>query len=362
MLRRVRWLLLAATAAVAAVVGWVYWHGRALRLAERPVLPAPLPQNTAAVASQWEYEIKSGGQSRILVRASHFEQVKDPPVIYLENLEIEIRQLDGPRYDLVRSPRGTFRQTEGALTAEGEVEITLGLRRPPAEPAERVMKIRTRAVSLDTQTNRAWTAEAAEFEFGTASGRCVGASYDPNAREIVMESEAELRWAAADGRRPPLEVRASKVIYREATADVILMAPSGLRRGGFELRGQDAFVKLDESGRLQHVQTTQASGFDRQSGRLLEFASGELMVSFTPEAEVSRIEATRRARVVSTSAPGVMEVAADRVDLEFEQGRQGAELRHALAMGQGSVESRPAARPGRPPQPARALASEVIHL
>lgn len=362
MLRRVRWLLLAAMAALAALVGWVYWRERAARLAGRPAPPAPLPQNTAAVASQWEYEIKSGGQSRILVRASHFEQVKDPPLIRLKDLEIEIRELDGPRYDLVRSPSGTFRQAEGALTAEGEVEITLGLRRPPAEPAPRLMKIRTRAVSLDAQTNRTWTTEPAEFEFGLASGRCVGASYDPNAREIVMEAEAELRWASAGGRKPPLEVRASKVIYREATADVILLAPSELRRGGFELRGRDAFVKLDEDGRLQHVQTTRAAGRDRGKGRQLEFASGELMVHFTPEAEVRRIEATRRASVVSTSAPGVMEVAADRVDLEFEPGPDGSQLRHALAMGQGRVESRPAARAGRPPQPVRVLTSEVIHL
>ncbi len=224
------------------------------------------------------------------------------------------------------------------------------------------MKIRTRAVSLDAQTNRTWTGEPAEFEFGLASGRCVGASYDPNAREIVMESNAELRWASADGRRPPLEIRASKVIYREATADVILMDPSELRRGGFQLRGRDAFVKLDDEGRLQHVQTTQAAGSDRMPGRVLEFASGELMVRFTPEAEVSKIEATRRATIVSASAPGVTEVAADRVDLDFEPGREGAELRHALAMGQGRVESRPAARTGRPPQPVRVLTSDVIHL
>lgn len=362
MLRRVRWLLLAAMAVLAALVGWVYWRERAARLAERPAPPAPLPQNTAAVASQWEYEIKSGEQSRVLVRARQFEQVKDPPVIHLEGLEIQIRQLDGPRYDLVRSPRGTFRQSDGALTAEGDVEITLGLRRAPAEPPPRVMKIRTRAVSLDANTNRAWTEAPAEFEFGLARGRCVGASYDPNAREIVMESEAELSWASADGRRPPIEVRASKVIYREATADVILMAPSHLRRGGFELHGQDAFVKLDDQGRLEHVQTTEAVGADRAVGRLLEFQSGELMLRFTPEAEVRKVEATRRARLISTSAPGITEVTADRVDLDFEPGANGAELRHALAMGQGRVHNRPAARAGRPPQPVRVLTSEVIHL
>lgn len=362
MLRRVRWLLLAAMAAVAALVAWVYWQGRLERIARRPELPAPLPRNTAAVASQWEYEIKSGEQSRILVRAREFEQVKEPPVIHLRGLEVEIRQADGPRYDLVRSPEGTFRQTEGTLTAEGEVEITLGLRRGEGGPPPKVMTIRTSAVSLDVQTNRAWTERPAEFESGRARGWCVGASYDPASREIVMESAAELEWSSENGARPPLRVSASKIIYREATADVILMAPSRLVRGGFELRGQDAFVKLNDEGLIEHVQTAQAAGSDRAAGRALDFEAGELMVRFGPDAEVRKIEASRRARIVSVTAGGVTEVTADRVGLDFEPGKEGAELRHALAMGQGRVESRPAARRGAPPPPVRVLTSEVIHL
>lgn len=361
MLRRVRWLLVAAMVAVAGGVGWVYWRERAAREQAREVPPPPLPQNTAAVASQWEYEIKSGSQSRILMRAQRFEQVKEPAEIRLEGLEMEIRQLDGPRYDLVKSPRGTFRQKEGFLTAEGDVEITLGLTRAPGAEAGRVMRIRTSAVSLDVQTNRTWTDKPAEFDYGAARGRCVGASFDPGTREIVMEGEAELEWLAGEG-KPPLRVQAAKVTYKEATADVILAAPSRLERGGFELRGQDAFVKLNEEGQLAHVQTTGASGIDRMPGRRLDYTAGELIVYFGPKAEVSKIEATRGARLVSTAGTGVTEVTADRLDLEFGQGKEGSELRHALAMGRGRVESRPAARKERLREASRVLESEVIHL
>jgi lipopolysaccharide transport protein LptA len=360
MLRRVRWMLLVAMAVVAAGVGWVYWKERESRRLSRQAPPAPLPDNTAAVAAQWEYEIKSGSQSRILIRASRFEQSKEPPVIQLEGLEMEIRQVDGPRYDLVRSRRGTFSQQQGILTADGAVEITLGLMRGAAPPP-RLMRIRTSGVRLDVQTNRAWTEKETEFEFGAARGRCLGASYDPAAREIVMEAQAELEWAGSAG-KPPLQISASRVLYRELASEVMLSAPSRLVRGGFELRGQDAFVKLNEQGEIDRLETTGAAGTDRMPGRRLDYEAGGLVVHFGEKAEVRKIEATGRARLASTAAAGITEVTSERLFLDFLPGQSGAELRHALAMGRGRVENRPAARKDRPPQPVRVLEGEAIHM
>jgi len=353
-------MLLLAMTVVAAGVGWVYWKERESRRLSRQAPPAPLPENTAAVAAQWEYEIKSGAQSRILVRASRFEQSKDPPVIRLEGLEMEIRQVDGPRYDLVRSPHGTFSQQQSLLTADGAVEITLGLTRG-APPPRRLMRIRTSGVKLDVQTNRTWTDNDAEFEFGAARGRCLGASYDPSAHEIVMETQAELEWTGSAG-KPPLQISASRVLYRELTSDVMLAAPSRLVRGGFELRAQDAFVKLNERGEIDRVETTGAAGTDRLPGRRLDFEAAGLVVHFAEKAEVRKIEATGRARLLSAAVAGITEVTSERLFLDFLPGQSGAELRHALAMGRGRVENRPAAHKARPPQPVRVLESEVIHM
>ncbi len=354
-------MLLLAMAVVAAGVGWVYWRERELRRQSHQAPPPPLPENTSAVAAQWEYEIKSGAQSRILIRASRFEQSKAPPVIRLEGLEMEIRHVDGPRYDVVRSPRGTFSQKEGVLSADGAVEITLGLLRDAAAPPGRIMKIRTSAVRLDVQTNRAWTEKEAAFEFGRARGRCLGASYDPGAREIIMEAQAELEWEGSAG-KPPLQVSASRVLYREQSDEVALTAPSRLVRGAFELRGRDAFVKLNEDGEIERVETTGAAGTDRMPGRRLDYEADQLTVHFGEKAEVRKIEATQGARLLSTAAAGATEVRADRLYLDFAAGKSGSELRHALAMGQGRVENRPAAIRGRPPQPVRVLEGEAIHM
>lgn len=361
MLRRVRWMLLLAMAVVAAGVGWVYWRERESRKISQQPAPSPLPENTSAVAAQWEYEIKSGAQSRIFIRASRFEQSREPPLIHLEGLEMEIRQAEGGRYDLVRSPRGTFSQKEGLLTAEGAVEITLGLTRDAAAPPGRIMRIRTSGVRLEVESNRAWTEKEAEFEFGAARGRCVGALYDPGAREIVMESQAELEWKGSPG-KPPLQVWASRVLYRELAAEVMLTAPSRLARGGFELRGQDAYVKLNDHGEIDRVETTGAAGTDRMPGRRLDYEAGGLVVHFAEKMEVRRIEATQQARLISTAAAGVNVVTAERLYLDFVAGPSGAELHHALAMGRGRVENRPAQRRGQPPQPVRILEGETIHM
>lgn len=361
MLRRVRWMLLLAMVVVAAVVGWIYWRERLSRLASRPTSPSPLPENTSAVASQWEYEIKSGDQSRIVIRASRFEQSKEPPLIQLEGLEMEIRQTDGPRYDLVRSPRGTFSQKEGLLSADGAVEITLGLTRDASAPPGRIMRIRTSGVRLEVQSNRAWTEKEAEFEFGSARGRSLGAMYDPSTREIIMESQAELEWTGSPG-RPPLLIWASRVLYRELASEVMLSAPSRLVRGPFELRGQDAFVKLTSEGELDRVETTGASGSDQTAGRRLDFEAGGLVIHFAEKAEVRRIEATQRARMTSTAATGITEVTSERLYLDFTSGPAGSQLHRALAMGQGRVVNRPAPVRDRPPQPVRVMESETIHL
>jgi lipopolysaccharide export system protein LptA len=361
MLRRVRWMLLLAMTVVAAGVGWVYWRERESRRSAQQPPPAPLPENTSAVAAQWEYEIKSGAHSRIFIRASRFEQSKEPPLIHLQDLEMEIRQAEGGRYDLVRSPRGTFSQKEGVLTAEGAVEITLGLTRDTAEPPGRIMRIRTSGVRLEVQSNRAWTEKEAEFEFGAARGRCIGAFYDPGTREIVMESQAELEWAGSPD-KPPLQVSASRVLYRELASEVMLTAPSRLVRGGFELRGQDAYVKLNEQGEIDRVETTGASGTDRMPARKLDYEAGGLVVHFAEKAEVRRIEATQQAKLTSTAPAGVTMVSAERLYLDFTAGQSGSQLHHALAMGRGRVENRPAARKGQPPQPVRVLEGETIHL
>lgn len=362
MLRRVRWLLLVAILLIAGTVGVVYKVRRDALAQKGSLRRAPLPQNTTAVASGWEYEIKSGSRSKILVRARRFEQIKEPAVFILYGLEMEIRQVDGPRYDLVKSEKATFEQEAGRLIADGAVDITMGLSRDPAGKAGRQTRIRTSGVSLDVQTSRVATGRAAEFEFDRGSGRCRGAVYDPAGREILMQSEAELDWRGAGGARPPLHVEASRILYREVSSDVVLTGPTRLVRGTFELRGGDALVRLGEGGLPERVETAEAAGGDILPSKRIDYQAGALVLWLAPGGEIRRIEAARQARLDSVTPAGRTRAAAERIDMEFEPRRDSSELRRVVASGKARIESRPAERKGAPPEAARILTSEAVEL
>jgi lipopolysaccharide export system protein LptA len=361
MLRRARWLILLAILGIAATVSFIFIaRQRAIRKA-RPTISAPLPVNTSATASQWEFEIKSGERAKIRVRARKFQQIKEPSAFLFEGMEMELRDVDGLRYDLVKSERASFDQEAGSMYSEGEVEITMNLNQTTGAPIGRLVKIHTSGATLDVRSSRVTTERKATFEFDQGSGECVGAQYDPATRELFMKSEVKLDWRGADEKRAPMHVEAGSLIYKEAAAEILLSPPSSLRRGGFTLDAGPSVVLLKD-GQIDRVEAKQGHGTDIQSSRQIEYAADQLNLFFTPKAELRQIEAADNARLVSTSASGRTTVTAKRFDLEFDTTGEGSTLKRALATTQARVESEAAVRPGAPPQGARILTSEVIEV
>ncbi len=362
MLRRARWLILLAIVAIAATVTSVFYIQKEALRRNQPATSKPLPFNSAASANLWEYEMKSGDNSKLIIRAAHFEQVKDPPVFQLDSLEMEIRKADGSSYNLIKSAKATFDQTAGTMYAPGEVEITLGLSTNPAKPHGRTMKIRTSNVTLEVRSSKASTDRHADFDFDQGSGSCVGAVYNPETHELEMQSEVRLDWRGKSPAKPPMHIEASKLLYRENSHEVFLSAPSKLSRGEFTVMAEDSVVFLNEKTQLDRVEARQAVGTDKQKTRQVDYQAGMLFLFLTPKGEVKKIEATEHARLKSVSATTITKVEADRLDLEFQAGEDGSVLKHALATGKGRVESQPVPRPGVPNQGARVLTSEAIDL
>ncbi len=361
MLRRARWLILLAILGIAATVSFIFIaRKRAIRKA-RPTISAPLPVNTSATASQWEFEIKSGERAKIRVRARKFEQIKEPSAFLFEGMEMEIRDVDGPRYDLVKSERASFDQESGAMYSEGEVEITMNLNQATGAPVGRLMKIHTSGATLDVKSSRVTTERKATFEFDQGNGECVGAQYDPATRELFMKSEVKLDWRGADEKKPPMHVEAGSLIYKEVAAEILLSPPASLRRGGFTLDAGPSVVLLKD-GQIDRVEAKQGHGTDIQPGRQIEYAADQLNLFFTPKAEIRQIEAADNARLVSTSASGRTTVTAKRFDMEFDVTGEDSTLKRALATNKARVESQSAVRSGAPPQGARILTSEVIEV
>ncbi|MBI4889822.1 MAG: hypothetical protein HY821_04295 [Acidobacteria bacterium] len=362
MLRRARWLILLAIVAIAATVGSVFFIQKEVLRRNKPTVSKPLPFNSSASANLWEYEMKSGDNSKLLIRAAHFEQVKDPPVFQLDGLEMEIRKADGSSFNLIKSAKATFDQNAGTMLAPGDVEITLGLPTDPAKPHGRVMKIRTSNVTLEVRSSKASTDRHADFEFDQGSGSCVGAMYDPQIHELEMQSQVRLDWLGKGPGKPPMHIEASKLLYRESSHEVFLSAPSRLSRGEFNVVAEDSVVFLNEKTQLDRVEARKAVGTDKQKTRQVDYQAGLLFLFLTPKGEVKKIEATEHARLKSVSPTTTTKVEADRLDLEFEAAEDGSILKHAIATGKGRVESQPVPRPGVPPQGARVLTSEAIDL
>ncbi len=363
MIRRARWLILLAIVAIAVTVFSVYRTRRQAIARSRPKPAAPLPANISATANKWQYEIKSGDRARLIMRSSFFEQVKDPPRAMFKDLEMEIRQISGKRYDLVRSANAVLDQDANSISADGDVEIQMNLSQDPARPSNRIVKIHTSGVTLDVASSRVTTDRHVTFELEGASGSCDGALYDPSTHELVLKNNAVLDRQSAQPAKPPMHVEASQITYRELSREVLLIAPASLTRGGFRLAAaQNSLVHLTPKNEIQQVDALQASGTDTLPGRVLAYAADEMHVFFTPEGDVSKVEATGHAHLTSTSDTGVTTSTADRFDLDFDVTPQGSLLRTALASGNSRVESQPATRKGAQPRGARILTANVIRM
>jgi lipopolysaccharide export system protein LptA len=359
MLRRARWLILLAIVVIAAFVASIYIaQKKALRRA-RPQISAPLPSNTSATAQLWEYEIKSGDRAKIRLRAKHFEQVKAPSTFLFEDLEMEIRDKTETKYDLVKSARASFDQESGLMYSEGDVEMTMNLPLDEQKAAGRILKIRSSGVTLEVKTSRASTDRKAYFEFDRGSGECVGTVYDPVAHELQMKSEVKLDWRGDDPSKPPMHVEAGFLNYKEQTGEIFLSPTAKLQRDTFTLESAESVVTLKD-GLIDKVVALKAHGTDHMPNRQLDYQAEHLVMYFTPKAEISKIEASDAAKLVSTSVAGVTDVTADRLDLDFDTAGDASVLKRALATGKGRIEARSVQRPGQSPRGPRVLTSEVI--
>lgn len=355
MLRRARWLLLAAILLIAGTVSAVFLTQRGEQRRARPPLSAPLSQDTTATAEDWEYEIKDGDRPKARIRAREFRQVKEPSAFLLAGLEMRIYGEDSGRFDLVRSERASFDAAGGMMYSEGEVEITLGVSADGSH-AGRPVKIRASGVSYDARTSKVWTERRAEFELEGAEGSSTGASYDPVTKELRLESDAVVIWAGRGEQARPMRVEAGTIVYIEGADEIYLMPWARLHRGTLRMDTGAATVHLKE-GVIERVEAAAARGVDETRDRRLEFGAEQLAAHFTPKGELRQAVGSGGARVEARAASGRTRVDAPGIHLEFVDTADGSELAKALATGGARVVNTP-----KEPAPVRILTSEVVEL
>lgn len=339
-----RLLLVAIVFILIAVLG-AYRVQKRLLQQQSPQKPAALPSHLNASAEEWRHTTtRPDGRPLMSLMAKDFRQVKATGLVELDHVEVKLHHEEGDLYDFVKSARAEFRPAQRELYSEGDVEIILGV--PAATgPTNRLVSIRSSAVTFDTTTGRARTERPATFAFENGDGSCVGASYDPQSRELLMYDRVTVNLKSQGPRGRTMKVESEKLSYKEALAAVMLYPWSRLTQENSMIEAGDTIVVL-ENGAVKKVESNKAKGEARYPNQKLEYDADHLWVEFTPEGVIEKVIGEPRAHLVSTTPSSRTTVSTNRIDLEFETATGESVLKRSLARGNAVVESTPAAPSG----------------
>lgn len=340
MFRRARWFLLLAILFLTVAVAAIFLLRREELTRHRPKSSPPLPANTNATADMWEWEIRKNDVV-VRIRARRFKEIHEPSTVLLNGVLLEIRNTTAGTYDLISCSEANFDKGSLQLYADGAVEIRMRLPIAGGEPAKKMI-IHSSGVHYDSQSGRAWTERHATIEFDGGEGAGLGASYDPGVHAIELNSAVKMHWKGKGG-GAPMDLDASHAIYHEQDEQVQLRGPVKLKRGTLSVDGGDTLVELVK-GRIDTVETSPAQGVDELPKRRVDFGAQRLKIWFDDAGLVHRMEGVDAARVVSKDAGGETVMTGQRLDLDFVAVQRESQLSHAVATGQGRVESRPAPR------------------
>ena len=323
-----------------------------------PAVPHILPPNTSSTAEDWSYRQSNANGTSVEVHTRDYKQIADSDSIELTGMELRLFSKDGATYDKVNSEKAVFDTHAGLLFSEGAVSIAMKVPATQA-PDEATLVIQSSGVHFESKTGKAWTDHPASFHFGRDEGSCVGASYDPQAHELVLRSQVELIWRGKTEGTVPMKIEAGNAVYKELESKVYLSPWSKLTRDSLTMQGGSAVVTLADQ-RLQLVDAQNARGIDDQAGRRVEFSADHLSLNFDKDGVISRVVGERNAHLLSRAQSGVTRVDADRVDMVMANSDGNSILQAAMAMGHAVAESTPAAPPGGLPPERRLLHSDTL--
>ena len=373
-MRRTSGLLLLAIAGILAVVGVQYQRAKARQNDHRTEVPARLRAGIDTSSPDWVYRKENGKCPQVELRAREMESAGEPASkVFLKKVQLRLFHKCGEKYDFIRSDSAEFDKSSGRMVSDGEVEITLAVKNTlietvtgmltdePDKPG-RLLTIRATGVSVDVASGKAKTDKKAQFGFDLGDGDAVGASYDPQTRELELMSAVHLTWRGKDPKAKPMKIETERLIYREAESKVFLSPWARLRRDQLTLDSESAEVLLDQ-GAIRQVDAANAQGSDKFPDRVLNFGAQALTLFLTPKSEIERIGGSGNGRLEAISATARTNVTTERIDLEFEVSpEKGSLLKVATASGNSVVESKPLAKSGAkaPPQATRILKAESI--
>ena len=356
-MRRFGPILALIIAGLLAGVGYLYWSIRQRQVDQAAPPPARLDNSLNSQAKEWAWSQTVGGKTVVEVRAKDFRQVKDPPLIELNGVELKIFHGEENKFDRVSSAKAHFSIPEGKMVSDGEVDIKLG-DVPDGVLAGRLMNIHTAGVTFQNQTGKADTDKHATFVLDVGDGEADGATYDPQTRELRLKSNVKLNWRGKNPKALPMLIQAGELIYKEVEHKVWLLGWTKFSRDKLTMSGGASILTIDE-GNLRLIETVQASGSDQHPDRTVDFGADQLQIILAEGARIEKISGQTNARLNSVSKTGRTRIRSQRLDLSFVEEKGDVVLSQALANGAAVAESFPTVDP-KPEN--RVLKSDAIEL
>ena len=322
-IERIRTLVLASGAllviALVAFLAIGRWKSH-LNLRE---IPKRLGVNIQQEANGVTYTQSHGGHTLFKIHASKVVQLKKGNRALLHDVQIELYGEDGTRVDRIAGEEFEYDQKNGTATAAGPVEITLmrprqapavapqrsaapgsaadsgpGSRATPLtnaeeKAAEGEVHVKTSGLTFDQKSGLATTAQRVEFGIAQGTGSSVGAIFDSDKGQLVLDHAVELN-------------------VTHGTERVLLHA------GHAEFQ-RDSLVCL-----LQQAQASFRGG---------TAAAGHARVLFRADGSAARLDATDGFSMTSATDA---HVSAPRGSLEFDEHNQ---PRHGTLAGGATIDS-----------------------
>lgn len=352
---------------ILAIAGWVwtsYQSQVAFQKRNTAAPPQPLPSTLNSKAQGFVYATSEGNRTVAELRAKDYREIKNPPHMELDHMELRLFHDDGKTFDLVKAEKGDFYPGDSRLSSDSEVEVQMAL---PAqgEASNRLLGIKAKGASLEIKTGKMISQGYVEFRFeqkgGQGNGHATGAEYDPQAHELHLFHSTFLRWQPNDAKQAPLEVESDDVRYLELESKVLLGPWSKLRKQDFSMEAATSEVNL-EKGVIRHVLARDAAGKDKSPKRNVDYAAKTLNVDFTEGGLIEKVIAEEDARLSTTGDSGKTNTSARRIDMFFTLSAKESLLEKALANGKAVIESIPPSRAGAPATETKVLRSEAVEM
>lgn len=344
-MRGTRWLLLAAILLILGGTAGTYYYQ--LRIAKRNSVPLPaaIAANTTSTAQDWEWSRSDQGRTVVKIRAHALRQVADTGRIELEGVRLELYQRGKNLYDLVKSPKADFNQSEGKLFSNGEVEIILNV--PVGqEPTPKLTSIKSSGVTFESKSGKASTDRPASFRFANGDGTCTGADYDPTAKELHLWKDVRLNMTG-DGTRKPMHVETTNLVYKEAAQVVWLLPSAKMVRGESVVDSAGAAIINLKDGEVTSIDAQKAHGVNTYPKRKLDYYADSVHVDYNDQGTVSKMTGLGNARLNSVSDVADTALTADGLFMDFADQDGESVLTHTAGNGHAVVESKPLPNPAR---------------